>query len=177
MLSTIVTTAVIGTKEGPVQWEVPDPNHRNRDPVPSMATPAAGPDCLCQGCVLLEEGPTSLSTGSATGSKQPPDTSWAGGPFCAGHCNIPQERHSDFSFSRGHGLAQKGTWSRVAKIWVLEPTQEFFTFNATDLKRDFISWLCLLPLYPTADLGLFRRCTLPHFWDLQPVALTAWQKL
>lgn len=51
----IFTIDVIGTKEGHVQWEAPDPNHRNRDPVPSMATAAAGPDCLCQGCLLLEE--------------------------------------------------------------------------------------------------------------------------
>lgn len=110
---------------------------------------------------FLEEGPTSLSTGSVTGSRQPPDTHWAAIPFCAGHCNIPQGCHSYLSFSRGHGLAQKGTWSRVAKIWVLEPTQELFTFNAMDHKRNFISWFHLPPLSPAADLGMLRRGTFP----------------
>lgn len=144
------TTAVMG----PVQWKAPDTNPRNRDPGPSTAVPGACPECLCQGCLLLEEGPTSLSTASATGSRQPPDTHWAGVPFCTGHCDTPQGCHSYFSLSRGHGLIQKGTWPRVAKIWVLEPTQERFTFNAMDHKINFISWLCLPPFSPTADLGL-----------------------
>lgn len=157
MLSTIFTTAVIGTERGPRSVEGPDTNHRNRDTVPSMAAPGAGPECLYQGSWKKGPLPFPLDQPQALDNLQ----TRTGQRFPFVQAIVTYLCHSYLSFSRGHGLAQKGTWPRVAKIWLLEPTQELFTFNAMDHKRNFISWLRLPPLSPAADLGMLRRGTFP----------------
>lgn len=171
MLSTIFTTAVIGTERGPRSVEGPDTNHRNRDTVPSMAAPGAGPECLYQGSWKKGPLPFPLDQPQALDNLQ--TRTGQRFPFVQAIVTYLKDATATSPFlgamvllrrAPGPGWPKYGSWNphrNFSMLWTIKETLSlgFACHHSPQL----LTW------------GCSGGVPSPYLWDLmlQPAALTA----